>query len=1355
MRTSSVIARLIALLAPVLVSASAAWAQNAGPPPSSAVQIRFIDSATGYAVQPESIAARPHQPGSVERQLGPVSGEGGHAALWLERGRHSITATSPRHRPMSGEVNVRQENPYRIQFLLDPIEEPRELQADYLAALHRDDFTLIQGFVVDEERGQPLNSVRVRSLPSGVETTSDSRGFFQFYVPVQSDEAQARAPANLVFDKPGYRTEERQHLELWSRGDWTYTIRLERGGGRHVVDERTLRRRAPPADIRESGEPLSSLTADLPASDPAQGSPMIEFSEGIGPSATAASNTTVRVPGNIRVLRRLADGGTVDHVSLQYYARRVLPSEWLSAWAGYTGGSNSMNAGAVAVRSYAISRIHSAGPNSDYDICGTSSCQVYNSTTTTSSGNAAVNFTENCVMVNANGNIASTEYSAENNSIDRACGDGFTSPTGGCIYDPICVGESRFGHGRGMCQWGSARWATARRMAGRVRADGTPSGFPRRDWVWILQHYYPDLTLVKGAPLVLGDDVSARTTSNCHVRACPGGGIENGVNCALITTKSSGQTGVIIGGPLVIMADGLGFTWYQVQWNDANSTIGWSAENYLLRVVPTPTAPTALIATPVTPYRVDLNWTDTSDIEAWFEIERAPAASGPWIQIGSVPANVTAFIDNNLYSGSTWHYRVRAYNSGGTSGYTAVANATTPNTVAPVLAPIPNRTVAPNMTLVFTNSASAPEHVRLITDFEPFKSETANGVVLFRTPNNSSTTSGFLNGAPEVDIAAVTDAHPAGGQAAGKVLRVLCEFTGASNPWLRLTTAGTATLPNPVIDLTRKLQFDIYADKPVRVAVGCRETTTAAGAAIGSNGGITGAIEWAGVTNIAGTAPMPVRTIASNTWTRLTFDFPNEAIRSFSGGNGVLSTSSGLGVLEHLAIVPLAGAGIYNVYVDNFAVVGPRTFTYSLGGGAPIGASIHAATGVFTWTPTQAQSPSTNQISIVVTDNSLPPLRATNTFTVIVRENAPNSAPVLYPIEDRTIYAGSTLSFTNVAYDPDPGDILTFSLDAGAPPSATIQPMTGIFSWTTTHADTNSIHYITVRVTDDGTPPLSGAATFSVTVVPPPPPNNPPLLFPIEDRSVHAGSVLTFTNIAFDANAGDTLTFSLDPGAPLGAAVHPETGVFSWIPSDGDIDTVKQITVRVTDDGYPPMSGAATFSATVLPRLPNNPPVLAPIADWTVHAGSTITFTNSADDPDSADTLVFSIEEDAPLGAEIDLLTGVFTWTPSDEQSNTTNSITVVVSDDGEPPLSASASFTVIVRSRPELQFVSASSETAMLTWSAIPGTNYRVQYKNDLADPAWETLGPDVTASDSLASAMDSDLGGIPQRFYRIVVAD
>ncbi len=219
--------------------------------------------------------------------------------------------------------------------------------------------------------------------------------------------------------------------------------------------------------------------------------------------------------------------------------------------------------------------------------------------------------------------------------------------------------------------------------------------------------------------------------------------------------------------------------------------------------------------------------------------------------------------------------------------------------------------------------------MQLITDFESFTTDTTNGLPLFRAPRYSGSTSANLDTTP--DLTVVTDVYTTTGHGAGRVLRVNCSFTNATNPWLRLTTGGAANWPNPVIDLTKKLRFDLYADKSVKVAVGCRETTTAAGTAVGSNGGTTGAIEWAGVTNIAGTAPMPTRTVAANTWTTLTFNLPQEPITSFFGGNGILSTASGLGVLEHVALVPVAGVGTNNFYLDNFAVLTPRTLTYSPG----------------------------------------------------------------------------------------------------------------------------------------------------------------------------------------------------------------------------------------------------------------------------------------------------------------------------------------------------------------------------------------------------------------------------------------
>jgi hypothetical protein len=60
----------------------------------------------------------------------------------------------------------------------------------------------------------------------------------------------------------------------------------------------------------------------------------------------------------------------------------------------------------------------------------------------------------------------------------------------------------------------------------------------------------------------------------------------------------------------------------------------------------------------------------------------------------------------------------------------------------------------------------------------------------------------------------------------------------------------------------------------------------------------------------------------------------------------------------------------------------PQTLTFSLGAGAPAGAGINPGTGQFSWKP--ATAPNTNLLSVIVADNGVPSLSATQTFTVTV-----------------------------------------------------------------------------------------------------------------------------------------------------------------------------------------------------------------------------------------------------------------------------------------------------------------------------------------------------------------------------------
>jgi len=100
------------------------------------------------------------------------------------------------------------------------------------------------------------------------------------------------------------------------------------------------------------------------------------------------------------------------------------------------------------------------------------------------------------------------------------------------------------------------------------------------------------------------------------------------------------------------------------------------------------------------------------------------------------------------------------------------------------------------------------------------------------------------------------------------------------------------------------------------------------------------------------------------------------------------------------------------------------------------------------------------------------------------RRTLPNQPPVLAAISNRVVAPNVLLVFTNVAGDPDvPPNNLRFSLEPGAPPEARIDTRTGVFSWKPPRTAGSSTVPISVRVTDDGDPPLSDVKTFSVQVL--------------------------------------------------------------------------------------------------------------------------------------------------------------------------------------------------------------------------------------------------------------------------------
>jgi hypothetical protein len=85
---------------------------------------------------------------------------------------------------------------------------------------------------------------------------------------------------------------------------------------------------------------------------------------------------------------------------------------------------------------------------------------------------------------------------------------------------------------------------------------------------------------------------------------------------------------------------------------------------------------------------------------------------------------------------------------------------------------------------------------------------------------------------------------------------------------------------------------------------------------------------------------------------------------------------------------------------------------------------LNSKTGVFTWRPTEAQSPTTNIIQIIATDDGSPPLTDTKSVTVIVKK--PNEPPIITLSTNYVKYREKTgpriLDNASVVTDPDSMD---------------------------------------------------------------------------------------------------------------------------------------------------------------------------------------------------------------------------------------------------------------------------------------------------------------------------------------------
>jgi hypothetical protein len=131
----------------------------------------------------------------------------------------------------------------------------------------------------------------------------------------------------------------------------------------------------------------------------------------------------------------------------------------------------------------------------------------------------------------------------------------------------------------------------------------------------------------------------------------------SGVVVAVINTTSSN--------PFTLTAPSAGS--YTVNAGFKNPRRQWGTTT--VNIVAAPDAPSLLNSNPINNAKINLSWTDNSNNEDGFKIERKTTASGTYSEIAQVGPNINTYNNTGLTGGTEYCYRVRSYNAVGNSSY--------------------------------------------------------------------------------------------------------------------------------------------------------------------------------------------------------------------------------------------------------------------------------------------------------------------------------------------------------------------------------------------------------------------------------------------------------------------------------------------------------------------------------------------------------------------------------------------------------------------------------------------------------------------------------------------------------------
>ena len=268
--------------------------------------------------------------------------------------------------------------------------------------------------------------------------------------------------------------------------------------------------------------------------------------------------------------------------------------------------------------------------------------------------------------------------------------------------------------------------------------------------------------------------------------------------------------------------------------------------------------------------------------------------------------------------------------------------------------------------------------------------------------------------------------------------------------------------------------------------------------------------------------------------------------------------------------------------------------------------------------------------------------------------------------------------------------------------------------------------------------------------------NIQPGLPAIPTQTVNELTLLTVTNTATEPSPyATTLGYGLVN--PLTGMAIDTNGIITWTPAQNQSPSTNTITTVVTNsDPFDLVNSnlMATNSFTVIVREVNTAPALPVIPTQTINELTLLTVTNTATNSNIHATILGYGLVGSPTNMSIST-SGIIIWTPAQNQSPSTNTITTVVTNSDpfdlvNPQLTATNSFTVIVFPFVLTGPVWLANGEFQFVFTTGVGGNYTIQYSTNLT--GWISIYSFTSPGGSI-TVQDPNAATSPWRFYRVLL--